>query len=481
MDRALAVLQRTGRLKVWYDRRILGGEDWNGVIEDKLTSSDLVFLLLSPDFFSSDYCFNREMREALVRQNQNQTHVIPVIVRPVSGWDRTELGRLQVVPKDAKAVTEWANRDTAWRDVAEAITRLLDALETAPGQDGAQAAAPSPPTPAPPPPPPAVTAAATQQLKEGLELLRGLMKEPAVRSAVTAFRKDFENCREQVALMADYKDIHDQLHQLQRCCYDSIAPEARKFPDDEIARDTLTSYGGDLTAIAAELRQIGQRQSDAAAEAKRIADDLDRIDKAYDDALASNDAGKLNAVLRNLGRLLSLRPSRINTRLNDTARSLPLGELLGGLMAIQGRLVALQAALEDLQQFDQAVTGLKTLQDALDKITANHDQWQEADDEMRLIESNPDQLDDAWPSVALKLQALCVGSDEPWAKSMADTVTKLNAAIAAGDPARARRLFQLVRRGQADRFYRVDTLLKRQCDELRAVAAPLDSVLSLME
>lgn len=328
---------------------------------------------------------------------------------------------------------------------------------------------------------PPATVVATHSVKLGLEALRDLMRDPQVRNAVNTFRADFEDCHERIALLGDYKDIHDQLHQLQRCCYDGIGPELRKFPDDDIARDTLASYGAELWAITAELRAIGERDTEAAGEARRTADDLDRIDKAFTEALEASDAPKLNSAVRNLARLLSIRPSRINTKLNDTARSLRLGDLLDRLTAIYSRLTAVKLDSEQISQFGKGIEALHTLEDGMQRLTEDHDNWQHVDDEMRLIDSNPDQLADAWPAIKANMEPLWGDGSEAWARNLTDTARKLDAALAASDPARAKRFFQLVRRAAVDRFFRVDTQLKRQCDELRAIAGPLNSVLSLME
>ena len=42
---------------------------------------------------------------------------MPVILRPCR-WGRTDFARLQAVPKDARAVTEWPNEDAAFDDAA---------------------------------------------------------------------------------------------------------------------------------------------------------------------------------------------------------------------------------------------------------------------------------------------------------------------------------------------------------------------------
>ena len=60
------------------------------------------------------------MRRALERYDEGAVSVIPVILKPVE-WRETALGRLQVLPKDARPVVCWAPRDSAFQDTARGI------------------------------------------------------------------------------------------------------------------------------------------------------------------------------------------------------------------------------------------------------------------------------------------------------------------------------------------------------------------------
>lgn len=55
--------------------------------------------------------------------------MIPVIIRDVN-WRNAPFAPLQALPKDGKAVNLWANKDTAWRNVAEGIERVIQELRT---------------------------------------------------------------------------------------------------------------------------------------------------------------------------------------------------------------------------------------------------------------------------------------------------------------------------------------------------------------
>src|SRR5260370_7637574 len=57
LEKHLSWLKRRYRLKNWHDREILPGEEWEQAIDTHLNSSQVIFLLISPDFMASDYCF----------------------------------------------------------------------------------------------------------------------------------------------------------------------------------------------------------------------------------------------------------------------------------------------------------------------------------------------------------------------------------------------------------------------------------------
>jgi hypothetical protein len=61
------------------------------------------------------------------RHADGEARVIPVILRPVD-WKGAPFGKLQALPKDAKAVTEWPNRDQAFLDVAQGIRAAAEEL-----------------------------------------------------------------------------------------------------------------------------------------------------------------------------------------------------------------------------------------------------------------------------------------------------------------------------------------------------------------
>src|SRR6266581_9251503 len=99
----LRPLQRQGLIDVWYDRDIDAGIEWEQAIKEQLNISQIILLLVSPDFMDSDYCYGTEMKLALKRHEQKEAQVIPVILRPCL-WKSSPLGKLQALPTDGKPV-----------------------------------------------------------------------------------------------------------------------------------------------------------------------------------------------------------------------------------------------------------------------------------------------------------------------------------------------------------------------------------------
>jgi len=127
LDKHLSSLRRSAIIERWYDRRITPGADFDLEIDRHLQASDLVLLLISPDFINSDYCYRREMRAALKRHAKGEARVIPIILRPVD-WVQTPMGKLLALPRDAKPVTSWQRRDEALLDVAKGVRRAAEEL-----------------------------------------------------------------------------------------------------------------------------------------------------------------------------------------------------------------------------------------------------------------------------------------------------------------------------------------------------------------
>jgi len=122
----LRPLERTKR--IWYDGNIEPGAVWETAIKENLHAAEIILLLLSAHAIDSDYFYEQEMADALERHERGEARVVPLIIKPCA-WMATPLAKLQALPKDAKPVTFWNDRDEAWNDAVEALRVLIEERE----------------------------------------------------------------------------------------------------------------------------------------------------------------------------------------------------------------------------------------------------------------------------------------------------------------------------------------------------------------
>ncbi|MCC6460433.1 MAG: TIR domain-containing protein [Saprospiraceae bacterium] len=128
----LLPMERAGLLRVWTDRELIAGEHWEPAIKQNLNSADIILLLVSSDYFQSDYIHDVEIKEALRRHDMGEARVIPVIVRPCDWEPDSTLSRLQVLPTDGVPVNDtrhWHSREAAWVDVVRGVRRTLQQMQ----------------------------------------------------------------------------------------------------------------------------------------------------------------------------------------------------------------------------------------------------------------------------------------------------------------------------------------------------------------
>ncbi len=124
LEKHLSFLQRRHFIAGWHYQKITAGKDVSDEVSIHLNTSQMILLLVSPDFLASDYCFDVEVRQALERHASKEAYVIPIILRPVA-WEDTPFGKLQALPAQGKPVTTWLNRDEAFLDIAKGIQKVV--------------------------------------------------------------------------------------------------------------------------------------------------------------------------------------------------------------------------------------------------------------------------------------------------------------------------------------------------------------------
>jgi hypothetical protein len=118
LNKSLAVLKITGRIKVYNVGDALGGEDPAVRAETELADTDYILVLITTNLFDSPWF-------ALVYQALgDKRRVIPIRMEKAD-YDETGLEKLQPLPTRGRAVTDFARADEAYFDIVSEIKRLL--------------------------------------------------------------------------------------------------------------------------------------------------------------------------------------------------------------------------------------------------------------------------------------------------------------------------------------------------------------------
>jgi inactive STAND/TIR domain len=126
----LASLERPGLFSGWTDHMIEPGSRWEENILKQLKRARIILFLVSSDFIASDYIHDVEIKEAMKRDENGQTRVIPIILRSVV-WENTPFSKLQALPDWGKPINDmayWENRDKAFVEVVKGIARAIDEI-----------------------------------------------------------------------------------------------------------------------------------------------------------------------------------------------------------------------------------------------------------------------------------------------------------------------------------------------------------------
>ncbi len=149
----LVTLKNSGLIAGWHDRSIPAGTEWDRQIDEHLKAANLILLLISVDFLASTYCTDIEVAHAMARHEAGTARVIPIILHPCD-WMGAPFGKLQALPKNAKPVSKWTNRNEAFLNVVQGIRTAIEDMtnprpKTAPASPDAGMPTPAIRLPAP--------------------------------------------------------------------------------------------------------------------------------------------------------------------------------------------------------------------------------------------------------------------------------------------------------------------------------------------
>ena len=125
MEKALTLLRRQCDIvDFWSDQRIHAGQNISKTIEEQIKKTDIFVMLLSQDYIASAAC----MEEFRLSEEISPMNHFPVILSDCSWKDIDNLPQIKAVPKDAKSIKSFRNKDEAWQIVYKEFKTVVEHL-----------------------------------------------------------------------------------------------------------------------------------------------------------------------------------------------------------------------------------------------------------------------------------------------------------------------------------------------------------------
>lgn len=113
---------------LWHDRKLVGGDLWAEILDERLKTAEIILLLVSHNFFASDFCRETELPCALERGRAKEAKVIPIIISECD-WENSPVSEFQIQPPNRKAIESWEKRNEAFKDVVKGIRQTIAEIQ----------------------------------------------------------------------------------------------------------------------------------------------------------------------------------------------------------------------------------------------------------------------------------------------------------------------------------------------------------------
>ncbi len=126
-EKHFSYLRRERYIQDWHAGKLEGGDEPEEQISKHLRRADIILLLISPDYMSSDdlAC---QAQVAMKRHQANDAVVIPILLRPIANWKKDLYGTLQALPRDGRWISGHADSDQLLAEIAEEISTIVARL-----------------------------------------------------------------------------------------------------------------------------------------------------------------------------------------------------------------------------------------------------------------------------------------------------------------------------------------------------------------
>lgn len=115
---------RRDHAEFWYDKELMGGDEYRRLIESEIDKAKIALLMVSQHFLNSEFIETFELPRIAARAERKELVVIPVLVEPCGWTDYPFLSDRQMVPGSSPLI-HYTESEPKWADVR---FEILDGL-----------------------------------------------------------------------------------------------------------------------------------------------------------------------------------------------------------------------------------------------------------------------------------------------------------------------------------------------------------------
>lgn len=130
LEKHLSLLRREKIIDTWYEGKTIPGpgEEPAEQVMQHIQSSQVILLLISPDYIADDTLYDIHIRTAMARHTSKEATVIPIYLRFIDNWEAMPFHELLVLPRSKKPIDDWDNKDKVFAEIAGEIRESVYSL-----------------------------------------------------------------------------------------------------------------------------------------------------------------------------------------------------------------------------------------------------------------------------------------------------------------------------------------------------------------
>jgi hypothetical protein len=121
----LTPLVKLGRIEIEDGSEIISGAEWTIKHRESFNEADVYMIFISPELMTSDFCYQDDLKLALEKQENKKAIVLPILVKMTPFWKELTIGKLDYLPIDGKAISQWKNEEEVLFDITKYIKKVI--------------------------------------------------------------------------------------------------------------------------------------------------------------------------------------------------------------------------------------------------------------------------------------------------------------------------------------------------------------------